>query len=379
MRIISVVILVASLAAALAQAASASATDLVSWNPQKAANYLDHRIEWWMAWPATARSHGTFCVSCHTALPYALARPRLRESLGEAALSVQEKALLGSVTRRVRLWKDVQPFYVDLTDGQGTTARARGTEAVLNALILASCEARGGVLSDDARAAFENMWELQRTTGEQVGSWWWLQFGNEPFEAHDSQYYGAGLAAVAAAAAPESYRSAPRIQKHLSLLRDYLNREYPRQSSINHVVLLWASVNWPGLIQPERRRAILDEIVATQHTDGGWNLASLTWTWRDWSLRSLVKMFARSYGTPLVGESDGYATALIAFVLAQAGVHRSDPLLKRALAWLVRKQNPREGFWLSYSLNNRRDPSSPTGRFMSDAATAFAVLALSRD
>ena len=70
----------ASLRAALPQAA---AGDPLGWNPKAAAAYLDQRQDWWQKWPPAARDRGTFCVSCHTAATYALARPALRGALGE--------------------------------------------------------------------------------------------------------------------------------------------------------------------------------------------------------------------------------------------------------------------------------------------------------
>ena len=347
-----------------------------SWKPEKAANYLEARMDWWIHWPAAARGRGTFCVSCHTAVPYALARPALSNALHETSPSPHERELFDSVTTRVRFWRDVQPFYHDAGSGPHKTAESRGTEAVLNALLLASRDARNGHLSEDARLAFRNMWSLQQVSGKTAGAWDWLQFDNEPFEGHDSGYYGAALAAVAVGMAPESYRSNRDIRQSRTLLRDYLTRQYSVQSPINQVVLLWASSKWPELLSAEARRSLLDELGAKQRTDGGWNLASLAWTSKDWEPRSLVKMFLRSYGTPLGSSSDGYATALIAFVLHQVGMRDDEPHLMRAVAWLRANQNAAEGFWQSYSLNNRRDPKSLTGRFMSDAATAYAVLAL---
>jgi squalene-hopene/tetraprenyl-beta-curcumene cyclase len=328
-----------------------------------------------MAWPPAALDHGAFCVSCHTAAPYALARPALRAALGEQAPSENERRLLESVTNRVRRWKEVTPFYNE-SAGAGKALQSRGTESIFNALILASADARNGKLSGDTRAAFDHMWALQEQAGDRKGAWPWLDFGNEPFEANDSPYYGASLAAVAVGTAPENYRATPEIQNNLKLLAEYIRRECARQSLIHQVASLWASTKWPGLLAPAQQKSIIGDVLGKQQSDGGWGLSSVGWTWSGPDLRSFVNLWIRSNDSPLAGKSDGYATGLIVFVLGQAGVPFEDPALQRGRSWLVRNQNQTEGLWPGYSLVNRRDPSSGTGRFMNDAATAYAVLAL---
>ena len=64
-----------------------------------------------MTWPHSARDHGTFCVSCHTAMPYALSRQAIDSALGAAKPSANERKLIDNVTTRVRLWKEIQPYY----------------------------------------------------------------------------------------------------------------------------------------------------------------------------------------------------------------------------------------------------------------------------
>jgi len=336
------------------------------WDQKAAAAYLDQRAGWWMEWPKAARDHETFCVSCHTAVPYALSRPALRKALAEEAPSANERRLLENVTKRVRLWKEVAPFYSDADRGAYKTVESRGTESVLNALILSSNDAQPGELSNATRMALENMWAEQQTTGNRKGAWSWLRFANEPWEAGDSDYYGAALAAVAAGTAPGNYLARPEIQNNLKMLREYLNRESAAQPAINRVALLWASAKLPGLLEPEQQKAIFTEILSKQQPDGGWSLSSLVAGWK------------RNDGTSQEAKSDGYSTGLIAFVLQQVGIPRENPQQKLALAWLTSNQNKTGGFWLAYSLNkNEAHHLTPsTALFMNDAATAYAVLAL---
>ena len=332
------------------------------WNSKSAAVYLDQRLSWWITWKDAERDHGTFCISCHTALPYALGRPALRAVLREQGPSANERRLLENVTKRVRLWAEVLPFYSDEKNGAPKTAEARGTEAVLNALILTSYEAGNTKLSDDAGLALDNMWALQLKSGQEKGAWIWLNFHNEPWEADDSQFWGATLAALATGNTPEDYRSGKVSE--LRLLTEYLQQEERTQPLLNRLFLLWASTKIPDLLAAKQQRSIIDEVLGKQQEDGGWSTSSLmaaTWKRRD--------------GTPLEKKSDGYATGLVSFVLQRAGLStRSE--LKQALAWLVKNQNKAEGLWPATSLNKERDPASDPGRFMSDAATAYAVLAL---
>lgn len=336
------------------------------WDQRAAAAYLDQRASWWMEWPKAARDHETFCISCHTAVPYVLSRPALRNELAEKNPSANERRLLENVTKRVRLWKEVAPFYSDADRGAYKTVESRGTESVLNALILASNDAHSGRLSSDTRAAFDHMWAEQQTTGDKAGAWSWLRFRNEPWEADDSDFYGATLAAVAVGTAPERYVARPEIENNLKLLRAYLNRQYPAQTTVNRVALLWASAKVAGLLKQEQQNAIINEVLSKQRTDGGWSLSSLVGAWK------------RADGTPQELASDGYATGFITFVLQQAGVSRKHAQVNQGLAWLAANQLKTEGFWLAYSLNkNEAHHMSPsTARFMNDAATAYAVLAL---
>jgi aspartate oxidase len=81
--------------------------------------------------------------------------------------------------------------------------------------------------------------------------------------------------------------------------------------------------------------------------------------------------------SPVPTETDGFATSLAALVMEESGTSRHDLSLRRALAWIEQHQQ-KDGDWPASSMNKQRDSESDVGRFMSDAATAYAVMALER-
>jgi squalene-hopene/tetraprenyl-beta-curcumene cyclase len=363
-------LLVAPFLASAGYAASPAAVDSSTptatpavWSQAAAAKYLDGREIWWQGWQVSQRDHKTVCVSCHTVLPYALSRSSLRGGLGETAVSDPERIMLNYVARRVTLWNQTEPYYHTGIDGPKKSTESRGTESVLNALILATYDRQHNHMTALEHTAFDEAWALQIKTGELAGAWDWLNFHFAPWESNESQYYGAALAAVAVGRAPDDYRDDPKIQANLQLLRGYLRREYAVQPLINKIYLLWASARMPGLLTGRERSALLQTILAKQQPDGGWSLTDLG-TWK------------RIDKTALETRSDGYATGLTLLALEQSGLAKNLPQAKRGLAWLAQNQNMDEGKWPAWSVNLKRDPNSYIGHFMNDAATGFAVLAL---
>jgi squalene-hopene/tetraprenyl-beta-curcumene cyclase len=255
----------------------------------------------------------------------------------------------------------VQPFYPNSKTGPTLATDSRATEAVLNALILTSYDAPRDHLTAITSSALDNMWALQIQSGEQAGAWKWQNFHLAPWESDESAYNGAVLAAVAVGQAPDRYQQSPKIQGNLRFLRGFLRREYAQQPLLNKVYVLWASGKFSGLLTAKERAALVSELAARQQSDGGWSFSGLG-TWK------------RVDDTPEETGSDGLGTGLAVFALERAGVGRVQAA--RGRAWLEKNQNQEDGKWSAWSLNKKRDPASDVGRFMSDAATGFAVLAL---
>jgi hypothetical protein len=334
-----------------------------TWDHQAAARYLDSRQVWWQAWDRTQKDHGTYCISCHTQAMYALARPALRQDLAEAPATGAERAMIDSVEKRVHIWSQVQPFYDDEKYGKGKEIESRNAESVLNAVILSSYDQRLGHLSPTTRLAFDNAWALQSATGPDAGAWVWQNFNYTPWESPESQYHWAALFAVTVANTPDHYRADPAITAHLALLTSYLSSHYAAQPLLNKIVALWAANSYPSLLTADQRRNLVADLLRLQRTDGGWSASDLgAWERRD--------------NTPLETRPDGYATGLITLVLQESAAPQTDASIARGRAWLIANQDRTTGAWTAWSLNKNRDLENPIGKFMSDAATSYAVLAL---
>jgi hypothetical protein len=339
-----------------------------TWDRAAAARYLDARQVWWQAWDRTQKDHGTYCISCHTQAMYALARPALRQDLAEPAAAGAERAMIDSVEKRVHLWSQsttsqVLPFYDDEKYGKGKEIESRNAESVLNAVILSSYDQRQGHLSPTARLAFDNAWALQSPTGPDAGAWVWQNFNYTPWESPESQYHWAALFALTVARTPDHYRDDPAIALHLALLTGYLSSHYAAQPLLNKIIALWASRSYPSLLTADQRRDLIASLLRLQHADGGWSASDLG----DWERRDK---------TPLEYRPDGYATGLIVLVLEESSTPQADAPIARGRSWLIANQDKTTGAWTAWSLNKNRDLDSPIGKFMSDAATSYAVLAL---
>jgi hypothetical protein len=344
------------------QDAGSDATRPGTWNKQAAAKFLDDRETWWQGWPRAQKDHGTVCISCHTVVPYAMVRPELRRDLTEPATTPAEQVMLASVEKRVGDWAEMAPFYSDEKYGKGKAAESRATEAVLNAVILASYDRARSEVRPITRKAFEELWALQEAEGPLAGAWKWQDFHLGPWESTESGYQGAALLMVEAVNLPGGFAQEAGTREHLDRVRDYLRRNYAAQPVVNQLYVLWASTEEPGLLTKAERKALMEALRSVQQADGGFRTVAL-------DVRERVDHTAQPTA------SDGYATGLVALVLEAVGTPRKDPMLSRSLTWLAGHQQS-DGTWTAASLNKQRDPASDPALFMTDAATAYAVMAL---
>jgi squalene-hopene/tetraprenyl-beta-curcumene cyclase len=351
-----------------------------SWDPAAAAVYLDARMDLWFA-NGTKLKTGetqTACVSCHAGLAYALARPVLRRVMHADTPAAQEARLIDETTRRVDTYGTHQVLY-DFNERR--QIESRGTEAVLNAVILTSADAARDLREPSAptKKALARLWETQRPDGR----WDWLEFGLEPWETTEATYHGATFAAFAAGTAKGSHDAAATAG--IERLRAYLATNYPARHLYNRAWALLASTRLKGIVTDAQRNTLIEELVRAQREDGGWSLEAMG-PWK-WSKTAPPVKSPGELDRALLTKSDGYATGLVVYTLKQAGVPSSHAAVRTGIRWLETNQRappvadvPGRA-WHAHSLNYDREHGGEKGEpwrrlFMSDTATAFAILAL---
>jgi squalene-hopene/tetraprenyl-beta-curcumene cyclase len=330
------------------------------WNPKLAEQYLDSRQQAWVAWPHALES-GVACVSCHTGLPYLLARPALRRTLGETGGPTLYEGLLVASMRATVIRTDAKDLFRGLKGP--IVDQVYGAQVVLSALVLAMDDAQRGRMSPEAETSFKRMWSLQVHDGDDKGAWHWSDFDLDPWETKDAAYYGAALGALATGIAPEGYQARPDIRENIAAMRTYLHDGLKTQPLHNRLFLLMASAKLRDLLPDADRQAILDEVWKKQQPDGGWTLESLG----QWKKRE---------NAPATSGSNSYATAVVAYAVEQVGAGHSDAALSRGLAWLRTHQDQESGRWNAESMNHPHDAGTMPALFMSDAATGYATAAL---
>jgi squalene-hopene/tetraprenyl-beta-curcumene cyclase len=274
------------------------------------------------------------CITCHTNMPYLTARPLLPGDEG---------------------WKEVRRFLEKDVASWSAGGKPRGDAYVVaTAFALAVNDAQTtGQLHEATRAALDRLFAVQQPSG----AWDWLKCDWPPLE-HDD-YYGATLAALAVGTAPGNYAQTAPAKAGLTRLKAYFHKTPP--PDLHHTaMLLWASTKLDGLMTAEQQQKAIAALTAKQQADGGWCLPALgTYHRRD---------EAKTPNDPK-SASDGYATGFVTYVLLQAGVPVTDPVIANAVKWLKASQRA-SGRWFTRSLN------TDSAHYIANAGTAFCILAL---
>ena len=274
------------------------------------------------------------CGTCHTNFAYMVATPGLRAIHTPSA--------------------EVRTFFEQMVSVYWEEKGPRWPAEVVCAASTLAMHDRvtTGKLHPLTQKAFTRMFSLQRDDG----SWDWLVCGWPPFESDD--HYGVTFAALGIALAPEEFAETPAAKQALAKIRAYLQNNPPK-SPQHTAMVVWVSTLLDGVMKPQEREQAVKELLDLQRPDGGWNIVSL-----------LPKDHKRQDDESQDYEtSDAYATGFVIYVARQAGVKSHDPRLQRGVVWL--KKNQREsGRWFT------RSPTKNSRHFISNAGTAYAILAL---
>ncbi len=297
---------------------------------RRAVDYLDNAALDWQ--------HRMRCVTCHTNGLFLACR-------AEVAPNSRPNQLAREFTREY-----LKRYVIDKEPARGARGAIEGIVSA-TALLAISDVKTTGKLDAITRQSLDYIWTQQN----EQGCWEeWLKCNWPPFEVDD--HFGVTLVALAVGAAPDEYAQTPAAQEGLRKLRKYL-QNHPPENLHQRAMLLLASTTCEDVLEPDKQRETIAELLSRQQGDGGWNLFALG----DWQRSDGQEQDRTS--------SDGYATGFVTYVLLRAGVAASDPPIQEAVSWLKTNQRA-SGRW--YARSPRRDGK----HYISHAGTAYAVMAL---
>jgi hypothetical protein len=305
--------------------------------------YVDGRAMEWLSTPFSfVHSDDHTCtLSCHTTLSSVMARAEVPGFAEPPAMA----SIRARLADRIGRWADVAPYY-DFNKEQ-----SRVTESLTNAvaeLLLARGGQRGPMLDQ----AVDNAFALQLAGGD----WNWMDESLAPFENRQAHYWGAALMTYALGDTDDA-----RVAK----LKNYLKTQFSAQNLHAQAMAVRASGKVAGILTPAQIEGVRSQLLAKQQADGSWVLAGF----------GPFDVVKGSRHRPLAASGDGYATGVAVLTLLESGSAASDAPLAKAKAWLLAHQDP-SGAWLMKSLN--APGSDFNNKIISDAATAYAVMALHR-
>ena len=314
----------------------------------RAAGYLEKRAAGWLVSPPPI-SNVKCAMSCHTTFPYLMARSTLAPFAITPAADQTRAVFEARVDEAVA--GTAIAFYGKNNDDR--VVQSLATEAVLNAAALALDDTGAGKpLTTKSKSALELMWSKQRPEG----TWAWLEFGLEPWETRND--FGAALAALVVGSIPPG--STETQAAGTTKLVGYVQARLPSMVLHDRAMVLYASGKLTTLLNAGQADAIASALAATQLPDGGFSLGA-------WGQGAQATQVAQT--------SDGYATSLAVLALCTGipGGTKS-PFVVQGLHWLAQNQAD-DGSWPGQSVN---DTTAQTKAFMTDAATAYAAIAITR-
>lgn len=303
---------------------------------EKASEFLDRAAHVWQ------KEYS--CSSCHSSYLVLMAQTAAKPPTDE--FSEATLALRKGLESRIDGWDRGGP-------GAGLPEGTEGvSEVVSTAATLAFCDnLQSGKLTAPAKKALKKMWTLQQPNG----AWTWNLHELPPQEYDD--YFGAVFAAVGIAHAPENYSQSDEAKPGVAKLVAYFKKN-PAPNLHHRLWLLWASTKLDGLLNETAQKKIIEETLALQRPDGGWNLPSLG----DWQRLD-------GQENDRDAASDGYATGLAIYTLQKSCLPTNHPAITRGIAWL--KNHQREsGRWYTRSVNADRE------HYISNAGSALALMAI---